>query len=241
MYTGHPPRRRRAGSGPVVLAAAKRILSRRQSHVGVRCHSASFGWPRHHGLWHILVLRVAAVPYGLFGLEIGLLLGQWLTGDIGLLAIILGIVGAVILFGAAYLLEPYRRVLLGLSAGALVGLSIASFFGLDHFVGGVLGAVLAVVGAIIGAIIVPRYFDAFVIVASAFGGAAMVIAGAHWLFPGIGLFDRAAGGFMPAVLTIVLSAVGIGWQFKNIAAWIRSQPLYGDISGASVKDQSGPW
>ena len=72
--------------------------------------------------------------YGLFGLEIGLLLGQWLTGDIGLLAIILGIVGAVILFGAAYLLEPYRRVLLGLSAGALVGLSIASFLGLDHFV-----------------------------------------------------------------------------------------------------------
>ena len=103
--------------------------------------------------------------YGLFGLEIGLLLGQWLTGDIGLLAIILGIVGAVILFGAAYLLEPYRRVLLGFSAGALVGLSIASFLGLDHFVGGVLGAVLAVVGAIIGAIIVPRYFDAFVIVA----------------------------------------------------------------------------
>jgi hypothetical protein len=103
----------------------------------------------------------------------------------------------------------------------------------------VLGAVLAVVGAIIGAIIVPRYFDAFVIVASAFGGAAMVMAGAHWLFPGVGLFDRAAGGFMPALLTIVLSAVGIGWQFKNIAAWIRSQPLYGDISGTSVKDHSG--
>jgi hypothetical protein len=64
--------------------------------------------------------------YGLFGLEIGLILGRWLTGDIGLVAIILGIVGAAILFGAAYFLEPYRRVLLGLSAGALVGLSIAS-------------------------------------------------------------------------------------------------------------------
>ena len=56
--------------------------------------------------------------YGLFGLEIGLLLGQWLTGDIGLVAIILGIVGAVILFGAAYILEPYRRILLGISAGS---------------------------------------------------------------------------------------------------------------------------
>ncbi|MFZ0397040.1 MAG: hypothetical protein WAM06_03230, partial [Methyloceanibacter sp.] len=144
--------------------------------------------------------------YGLFGLEIGLLLGRSLTGDVGLVAIILGIVGAVILFGAAYFLEPYRRILLGLSMGALVGLSIASVLGLDHFIGGVLGVVLAVVGAAIGAIIVPRYFDAFVIVASAFGGAAMVMAGAHWLFPGVGLFDRTTGGFLPALLTFVLSA-----------------------------------
>jgi hypothetical protein len=52
--------------------------------------------------------------YGLFGLEIGLLLGRSLTGDIGVVAIIFGIVGAVILFGAAYFLEPYRRILLGL-------------------------------------------------------------------------------------------------------------------------------
>ena len=153
--------------------------------------------------------------YGLFGLELGLLLGRSLTGDVGLVAIILGIVGAVILFGAAYFLEPYGRILLGLSMGALVGLSIASVLGLDHFIGGVLGVVLAVVGAAIGAIIVPRYFDAFVIVASAFGGAAMVMAGAHWLFPGVGLFDRATGGFLPALLTFVLSAVGIGWQFKK--------------------------
>jgi hypothetical protein len=59
--------------------------------------------------------------YGLFGLEIGLLLGRWLTGGIGLVAIIFGIVSAVILFCAAYFLEPYRRILLGLSAGAMVG------------------------------------------------------------------------------------------------------------------------
>src|SRR5262245_39989453 len=150
--------------------------------------------------------------YGLFGLEIGLLLGQWLTGDIGLVAIIFGVAGAVILFGAAYVLEPYRRILLGLSAGALVGLSIASVFGLDHFIGGVLAAVLALVGALTGGILVPRYFDAFVIVVSAFAGAAMLMAGAHWLFPGVGLFDRAAGGFLPTLLTFVLSFVGIGWQ-----------------------------
>ena len=128
------------GNNSRSLECTNLILSRRQSHVGVRCHSVNFGWPGDHGVWDILILRLAAVLYGLFGLEIGLLLGRWLTGDIGLVAIILGIVGAVILFCAAYFLEPYRRILLGFSAGALVGLSIASVFGLDHFVGGVLGA-----------------------------------------------------------------------------------------------------
>ena len=54
------------------------------------------------------------------------------------------------------------------------------------------------VGAIIGGIIVPTYFDAFIIVASAITGAAMVLAGAHWLFPGVGLLDRVPpGGFPP--------------------------------------------
>jgi hypothetical protein len=123
--------------------------------------------------------------YGLFGLEIGLLLGRSLTGDVGLVAIILGIVGAVILFGATYFLEPYRRILLGLSAGALIGLSIATVFGLDHFIGGVLAVVLAVVGAVIGAIIVPRYFDAFVIVASS--------AAPRWLWPAHIGFSRVLG------------------------------------------------
>ena len=157
-----------------------------------------------------------------------------------MVAIIFGIVSAVILFCAAYFLEPYRRILLGLSAGAMVGISIAAVFGLDHFLGGVIGVILAVVGAAIGAIIVPRYFDAFVIVASAFAGAAMVMAGAHWLFPGMGLFDRAAGGLLPVLELFVLSVIGIAWQFKNIVAWVRPQPLYGDISGTSVKNQSRP-
>jgi hypothetical protein len=176
--------------------------------------------------------------YGLFGLEIGILLGRSLTGDVGLLAVLLGVVGAGLLFAASYTLEPFRRILLGLSAGAAVGLSIASLMGLEDFIGGVLGTVLAVVGAVIGASIVPRYFDAFVIGASAFGGAAMAMAGAHLLFPGVGLFDRAAGGILPALVTVGLAIVGIVWQLKNIVAWARTSPLYGSISGTSVKDGS---
>lgn len=178
--------------------------------------------------------------YGLFGLEIGLLLGRSLTGNVGPLAIILGIVGAVILLFAAYSLEPFRRILLGLSAGAAMGLGLASVLGLDHLVGGVVGVLLAVFGAAIGASIVPRYFDTFVIVASAFAGATMTMTGAHSIFPGVGLFDRAAGGLLPAALTLILTVVGIGWQFKNIATAIRSTPLYGDISGTSVRDQRRP-
>ena len=49
--------------------------------------------------------------YGLFGLEIGLLLGRSLTGDTGVLAIILGAVGAVIMIFTAW----SRSVPVGLS------------------------------------------------------------------------------------------------------------------------------
>ena len=90
------------------------------------CHSVSVGRPRNPiGFGIFLFYAVAPFLYGLFEL-IGLAPRSWLTGGIGLVAIIFGIVSAVILFCAAYFLEPYRRILLGLSAGAMVGLSIAA-------------------------------------------------------------------------------------------------------------------
>ncbi len=184
-----------------------------------------------------LLLFYAWLPlfYGLFGFDIGLLLGRSLTGDVGFIAITLGIVGAVILAGAAYSLEPYRRILLGVSGGVLVGLSLASAFNLDSSSGGFLGTVLAAIGGFIGAGVVPKYFDSFIIVASAFGGAVLVMAGAHLLLPGVGLFDRAAGGILPTLMTIVLTVVGISWQFSNIAKWVEMQPMSDGLSGKSVK------
>jgi hypothetical protein len=155
------------------------------------------------------------------------------------LAITLGVVGAVLMFLASYFLEPYRRLLLGISGGAAVGLAVASLFGWDHGASGVFALFLAVFGAIVGASVVPRYFDAFIIGASAFGGAAMLMAGAHTLLPGVALFDRASGGMLPAMMTVVLTVLGVSWQFKNISTAIRSTPLYGEISGVAVKDGSG--
>lgn len=183
-----------------------------------------------------LFLFYAWLPllYGLVGFDIGLLLGRSLTGDVGMTAIILGIAGAILLAVASYFLEPYRRILLGVSGGVLFGLSLAAVFGLDGALGGLFGFILALVCGLIGGYIVPRFFDSFVVVASALSGAALVMTGAHSILPGVGLFDRSSGGVLPALLTLVLAIAGMGWQFSNIAKWIETQPMLG---GTSARDQ----
>jgi hypothetical protein len=189
-----------------------------------------------------LYLFCAWLPilYGLFGFEIGLLLGQWLSGEVGLSALILGIVGASVLFCATYSIEQYRRVLIGFSGGALLTLSLGYLLGLDHLIGGIVGTALVVAGGLVGAIIVPQVFDSIIIAASAFGGATMAMTGAHLLLPSVGLFDRFAGGLPPRLMTIVLTAIGIGWQFSNIGKWVQLQPMRGGDSAAAKSKQAGP-
>jgi hypothetical protein len=116
---------------------------------------------------------------------------------------------------------------------------VAAACGLDGWFGGFFGRILALACGVIGALLVPRFFDLFAIGASAVSGAAMVMIGAHHILPGIGVFDRAAGGALPALLTIVLAVVGLSWQFSNIAKWSQMLPM-GDVSGASAKEQSSP-
>jgi len=180
------------------------------------------------------------VLYGLFGLEIGLLLGQWLSGELGPLAYIFGIVGAVGLFIATYALEPYRRVLVGFAGGALIALSLAYLLGLDQLIGGILGTAWVVAGGLVGALIVPQVFDSIIIAASAFGGATMAMAGAHLILPGVGVFDRLGGGLTPRLMTIALSIIGIGWQFRNAEKWVQSHPAFGGVSTAARNNRSGP-
>lgn len=188
-----------------------------------------------------LFLFYALLPllYFLVGFDIGLLIGQTFTGDVGATAIVLGVVGGLILGAASYLLEPYRRILLGVSGGILFGLSVAAAFGLDGWLGGFFGRMLALVCGVIGGFLVPRFFDLFVTGASAISGAAMVMIGAHHIFPGVGLFDP-AGGALPALLTIILAVVGVSWQYSNIAKWVQMLPKGGDVSNPSAKDRSGP-
>lgn len=174
-----------------------------------------------------LFLFYAWLPllYALVGFDIGLLLGRSLTGDVGTLAVALGLVCAVLLGSAAYYLEPYRRILLGVSAGVLFGLSMTAALNLDTVIGAVLARGLVLACGILGGILVPMFFNAFVIGASAFSGAALAVAGAHHLLPEVGAFDVQSGGPLPAAIVVALALFGVVWQSKNIAAWVRKLPV----------------
>jgi hypothetical protein len=167
--------------------------------------------------------------YALIGFDVGILLGRTFTGDVGTTAIILGIAGAFILGATSYVLEPYRRVLLGVSGGILFGLSVAAAFGIDGWFGGFFGRVLALVCGAVGGLLVPRFFDMFVIGASAVGGAAMVTTGANHILPGVGFFNPAAGAVLPSLVTIILAITGVSWQRSNIAKWVQMTPKGRDV------------
>jgi hypothetical protein len=165
--------------------------------------------------------------YALIGFEIGVLLGKWLAGDtFGKLAIVLGVASAIAAACATYVLEPYRRILLGYWGGALISLSLASLLGLEKLTGGFLGILLAVAGGVIGAMLTSRFFDLFVVVASAFGGATLVVAGAKALM--LSMAWPAPGTLLPALVTVVLSLIGVGWQMHNTARWAHVRPLLRD-------------
>jgi hypothetical protein len=178
--------------------------------------------------------------YALVGFDVGILLGRTFTGDVGTTAIVLGIAAAFILGVASYVLEPYRRVLLGVSGGILFGLSVASVFGLDGWFGGYFGRIFALVCGAVGGLLVPRFFDIFVIAASAVSGAAMVMTGANHILPGVRLFDRAADGVLPSLVTIILAAAGISWQRHNIAKWVQASSTAHGVSDSSAEDLGGP-
>ena len=170
--------------------------------------------------------------YGLLGFEIGLLLGKWLAGQVGAIAIIFGIAGAIAAASATYFLEPYRRLLLGYLGGALLALSLASLLGLERALHGVFGFVLAVAGGLVGATIAQRFFDLFIIAASAFGGATLIVAGAQLLLPATA---EPSGSFLPMLLTAVLTVIGFHWQLKNIGSWVPVQPT----PGGGFADRAG--
>ncbi len=177
-----------------------------------------------------LFLFYALLPlfYAFFGLGVGYWFGSLLTGappgDGNLIKLFFAIGGAVLFAGGAYFLEPFRRILIGIGLGSLVGGLIASAIGVTGF----LGAVIMIVAGVIGAVITLAVFNPYIIVTSAFGGAGLAMDGLYLIFRSIGILDRttiADGALVPLIIWIVVGTVAMGWQFKNIEHWtVKARP-----------------
>ena len=196
-------------------ANCRAIELREDVHVGGEW-VADIDRARNHGVRPFHALRVACPALCTNWFRRGNSTGSAFTGDVGTTAVALGIAGAAILGAGSYALESCRRVLPGVSGGVLFGLSVAAAFGLDGWLDGFFGRVLALVCGAVGGILVPRFFDMFVIGASAVGGAAVVMTGANHIFPGVRVFNPAAGGVLPSLVTIILAVAGVSWQRSNI-------------------------
>lgn len=171
-----------------------------------------------------LMLFYALLPlfYAFFGLGVGYWFGSLLTsapeGEMSFIKMAFGLGGAALFAGGAYFFEPFRRILIGIGLGSLLGGLIASALGLTGF----FGVVIMIVGAVIGAGLTLRVFDAFIVVSSSFGGAGLAMDGMHLIFRSLDIFDRTAisdGAAAPLIVWIVVGAIAMGWQFMNIERW----------------------
>jgi hypothetical protein len=119
----------------------------------------------------------------------------------------------------AYFFEPIRRVLVGIGTGAAVGFAIAGALGVNEL----LMLLGAFIGAIIGIPLALAIFDQLIIIASSLAGAAAALDGAHLILPGVDRLDRtiilSEGNWITLMLWLVLTAVGIVYQFSNLEGW----------------------
>ena len=93
-----------------------------------------------------LLIFYALLPlfYAFFGYGVGYWLGSIITnappGDSNFIKFLFALGGCILFAGAAYFLEPYRRILIGIGLGSLVGAMVASALGLT----GVFGFIIMV-------------------------------------------------------------------------------------------------
>ena len=174
-----------------------------------------------------LFLFYALLPlfYAFFGAGVGYWLGSFLTstlpGEMSFIKLLFAIGGGLMFAGSAYFLESFRRILIGIGLGSLIGGLIASALGLTGF----LGSIIMLVAAVIGAGITLAVFDGFIIITSALGGAGLAMDGVHLIFRSLGFVDRTSigdGAIAPLVIWMVLGAAATAWQFTNIERWTRN-------------------
>jgi hypothetical protein len=171
-----------------------------------------------------LFLFYAFLPvfYAFFGIGVGYWLGSLLTGagegEMSMLKLLFGLGGGVLFAGAAHFIEQFRRMLIGIGLGSLVGGLIASAIGLT----GIVGTIIMVVGAFIGAGITMAVFDRFIVVASSFAGAGVAMDGLHLIFRNMNIMDRTGGEITPILIWIIAGSLAMSWQFMNVARWTKN-------------------
>ena len=86
-----------------------------------------------------LFLFYALLPlfYAFFGVGVGYWLGSMLTstppGEMSFIKLLFALGGGALFAGGAYYFEPFRRILIGIGLGSLIGGLIASALGLSGF------------------------------------------------------------------------------------------------------------
>jgi hypothetical protein len=170
-----------------------------------------------------LFLFYALLPlfYAFFGIGVGYWLGALLTGagegEMSLIKLLFGLGGGVMFAGAAHFIEPFRRILIGIGLGSLLGGLIASAIGLT----GIVGTIIMIIGAVIGVGITLAAFDRFIIIASAFGGAGLAMDGLHLILRNVDILDRTGGRLIPLLIWVFVGALAMSWQLMNFAKWLK--------------------
>jgi len=176
------------------------------------------------GLW--AYFTVLPFFYGILGATIGYWLGMAILNGTpnnpGWLAWVLAFVFLVLFAVLAYFIDPIRRILAGVSAGAALGLAIAYGFDAGNFI----RIILAVAGGVVGGLLIAILYLPLIIVGTSFAGAALVMDGVNLILPGLIFFDRTTietGNIWPWIIWLVIGVVGSAWQFTNIAKWAEAQ------------------
>lgn len=173
-----------------------------------------------------LMMFYALLPlfYAFFGIGVGYWLGSLITstppGEMSFLKALFAGGGGILFAAGAYFFEPFRRILIGIGLGSLLGALVASALGMT----GVIGVIIMAAAAVIGAFVTLAVFDAFIVVASALGGAGLVMDGINLFFPSWMILNRstiAEGAMVPLVIWVVAGAIAMGWQFMNIEEWTK--------------------
>jgi uncharacterized protein DUF4203 len=130
-------------------------------------------WLMGYGIWRIALALMGAVY--------GFMIGTSLVGSEGMLAILIGVIAAIILALLAYFLWSVVALIYGMFLGMGIGAWAALVFNAKE--GGQTMSVFVIVGAILGLILALFLKDQVIMLATAFSGAAAVLYGARLMLP----------------------------------------------------------